>query len=214
MSLLHDTATSWVSKRVCWSASCSTSRHFWGMKIRLCCTLRMWQHCPSLAQRWLLSLSRAAATVGSSGTIHRVLSPRGWTIGFVGWPVLVPSALPQYLSLPEVHEEVTKSWKAPFSARSQSGPSSSLTTLDGGAAKGYVELPRVEWSVAMQLCPTSWQGNLRLSICCAAHADSTSGRLSASWVESLCFTSLPHPGNVCDSVDPAGTVSGSLSSAP
>ncbi len=39
---------------------------------------------------------------------------------------------------PEVHEEVTKSWTAPFSARSRSGPSSSLTTLDGGAAKGYV----------------------------------------------------------------------------
>ncbi len=66
---------------------------------------------------------------------------------------------------PEVHEEVTKSWTAPFSARSRSGPSSSLTTLDGGAAKGYVELPPVERSVAMQLCPktaTSWRGNPRL----------------------------------------------------
>ncbi len=30
---------------------------------------------------------------------------------------------------PEVHEEVTKTWTAPFSARSWSGPSSSLTTL-------------------------------------------------------------------------------------
>ncbi len=36
-----------------------------------------------------------------------------------------------------------------------------ITTLDGGAAKGYVELPPVERSVAMQRCPktaTSWRG--------------------------------------------------------
>ncbi len=30
---------------------------------------------------------------------------------------------------------------------------SSLTTLDGGKAWGYKEIPPVEWSVAMQLCP-------------------------------------------------------------
>ncbi len=34
---------------------------------------------------------------------------------------------------PEVHEEVTRSWKAPFSARSRPSASSVLTTLDGGA---------------------------------------------------------------------------------
>ncbi len=39
--------------------------------------------------------------------------------------------------------------------------------------------------------------------CCAAHADSTSGHLSASRVESLCSTSLPHPRYVCGSVCPA-----------
>ncbi len=79
--------------------------------------------------------------------------------------MLVLSAPPPVPFFPEVHEEVTKSWTAPFSARSRSGPSSSLTTLDGGAAKGYVELPPVERSVAMQLCPktaTSWRGNPRL----------------------------------------------------
>ncbi len=35
-----------------------------------------------------------------------------------------------------VHEEETKSWMAPFIARSRSSPSSILTTLDGGAARG------------------------------------------------------------------------------
>ncbi len=38
---------------------------------------------------------------------------------------------------PEVPEELTKSWMAPFMARSRSSASSILTTLDGGAARGY-----------------------------------------------------------------------------
>ncbi len=39
---------------------------------------------------------------------------------------------------PEVHEELTRSWKAPFTARIKSRGSSPLTTLDGGAALGYM----------------------------------------------------------------------------
>ncbi len=66
---------------------------------------------------------------------------------------------------PEVHEEVTRSWKAPFSARNRPTASSVLTTLDGGAAQGYVEVPPVECAIAMQLCPqgaAAWRGNPRL----------------------------------------------------
>ncbi len=66
---------------------------------------------------------------------------------------------------PEVHEEVTRSWKAPLSARSRPSASSVLTTLDGGAAQGYVEVPPVERAIAMQLCPqgaAAWRGNPRL----------------------------------------------------
>ncbi len=66
---------------------------------------------------------------------------------------------------PEVHEEVTRSWKAPFSARNRPSTSSVLTTLDGGAAQGYVEIPPVERAIAMQLCPqgaAAWRGNPRL----------------------------------------------------
>ncbi len=40
------------------------------------------------------------------------------------------------LFFPEVHEELTKLWTAPFMARSCSSPSSILTTLDGRAARG------------------------------------------------------------------------------
>ncbi len=45
---------------------------------------------------------------------------------------------------PEVHEELTRSWKAPFTARNKSCGSSALTTLDGGAALGYTGIPSVE----------------------------------------------------------------------
>ncbi len=64
-----------------------------------------------------------------------------------------------------MHEEVTRSWKAPFSARNRPSASSVLTTLDGGAAQGYVEVPPVERAIAMQLCPqgaSAWRGNPRL----------------------------------------------------
>ena len=66
---------------------------------------------------------------------------------------------------PEVHQEVTSSWKAPLTARNRSGTSSAFTALDGGAAKGYAGIPPVERSVAMQLCPQSasaWRGGPKL----------------------------------------------------
>ncbi len=43
---------------------------------------------------------------------------------------------PQVPFFPEVHEEVTSSWRAPFSARNRASASSVLTALDGGVAKG------------------------------------------------------------------------------
>ncbi|KAI2644611.1 hypothetical protein H4Q32_030719 [Labeo rohita] len=66
---------------------------------------------------------------------------------------------------PEVHEELTRSWKAPLSARSRYANSSSLTTLDGGPARGYTEVPQVERAIAMHLCPqnaASWRGQPKL----------------------------------------------------
>ncbi len=55
---------------------------------------------------------------------------------------------------PEVHEELTKSWMSPFTARSRSSISSILTTLDGGAARGYAGNPQVERAVTVHLLPT------------------------------------------------------------
>ncbi len=66
---------------------------------------------------------------------------------------------------PEVHEELTSLWMAPFTARSPSSASSVLTTLDGGVARGYAGIPQVERAVAVHLCPrnaATWRNRPRL----------------------------------------------------
>ncbi len=55
----------------------------------------------------------------------------------------------------EVHEELTRPWKSPFTARNKYCGSSPPTTLDGEAALGYTGIPSVERSVDRQLCPTT-----------------------------------------------------------
>ncbi len=52
---------------------------------------------------------------------------------------------------PEVHEELTESWMAPFTARSRSSISSILNTLVDGAGRGYVGIPQVERAVAVHM---------------------------------------------------------------
>ncbi|XP_057206003.1 uncharacterized protein LOC130564123 isoform X1 [Triplophysa rosa] len=66
---------------------------------------------------------------------------------------------------PEVHEELTKMWNAPFSARTCQTSSIALSSLDGGAAKGYVDVPQVERAVAVHLCSqavSTWRGRPKL----------------------------------------------------
>ncbi|KAL0160102.1 hypothetical protein M9458_043827, partial [Cirrhinus mrigala] len=62
---------------------------------------------------------------------------------------------------PEVHEELTKSWKAPLLVQSRYTNSLSLTTLNWGPARGYTEVAQVERAVVMHLYPqnaASWRG--------------------------------------------------------
>ncbi len=109
-------------------------------------------------------LSRAAESIGLH--YRRPPSPErsrldDWFLGAQA-ECRQPPPVPFF---PEVHEEVTRSWKAPFSARNRPSASSVLTTLDGGAAQGYVGVPPVERAIAMQLCPqgaAAWRGNPRL----------------------------------------------------
>ncbi len=90
-----------------------------------------------------------------------VLSPCGWMTGF-STQGTAHDCIPFF---PKVHEEVTKSWMVTCTARSRSSPSSVLTTLNGGAARGYMDIPQVERAVAVHLCPqnaATWRNCPRL----------------------------------------------------
>ncbi len=91
---------------------------------------------------------------------------------------------------PEVHEELTSSWMAPFTARSRSSASSVLTTLDGRVARGYAGIPQVERAVAVHLCPrnaTTWRNRpclpskaCKLTAALAAKAYSAAGQAASA----------------------------------
>ncbi len=75
-------------------------------------------------------------------------------------------ALCQCLSpfFPEVHDELTKSWCAPYSSRIRPSASVSLTSVDGAEEKGYEHLPPLDESVATHLClPTAFERKARAS---------------------------------------------------
>ena len=57
--------------------------------------------------------------------------------------------------LPELHDEVSKSWNAPFSARLRTSTSAAFSTVDGAGDRGYLCIPPVEAAVASHLCPPS-----------------------------------------------------------
>ncbi len=98
-------------------------------------------------------LARAALSIGLE--VNRPPSPEpsrldDWFLGAGRGSQPRSTPVPFF---PEVHEELTKSWTAPFTARSHSSASSFLTTLDGGVARGYAGIPQVERAIAVHLCP-------------------------------------------------------------
>ncbi len=110
-------------------------------------------------------LSRAAVSIGLE--VNRPPSPEpsrlnDWFLGVGRGSQPRSTPVPFF---PEVHEELTKSWMAPFTARSRSSASSILSTLDGGVARGYAGIPQVERSIAVHLCPrnaATWRNRPRL----------------------------------------------------
>ncbi len=134
------------------------------MMIRLRCLHQEEWCCPSQIQNWLLCFPgplRASGCTGGPPPSPERSRLDDWFLGAQA-DRRQPPPVPFF---PEVHEEVTRSWRAPFSARNRPSASSVLTTLDGGAAQGYVEIPPVERAIAMQLCPqgaAAWRGNPRL----------------------------------------------------
>ncbi len=110
-------------------------------------------------------LARAAVSIGLE--VNRPPSPEpsrldDWFLGAGRGSQPRPAPVPFF---PEVHEELTRSWMAPFTARSPSSASSILTTLDGGVARGYAGIPQVERAIAVHLCPrnaATWRNHPRL----------------------------------------------------
>ncbi len=102
-------------------------------------------------------LSRAAENVGLVWNPPPRPDPSRLDEWFLGGGRAGFQRPPPVPFFPEVHEELTRSWKTPFTARNKPCGSSPLTTLDGGAALGYTGIPSVERSVAMQLCPRAPQ---------------------------------------------------------
>ncbi len=110
-------------------------------------------------------LARAAVSIGLE--VNRLPSPEpsrlgDWFLGAGRGSQPCPAPVPFF---PEVHEELTKSWMAPFTARSPSSASYILTTLDGGVTRGYAGIPQVERAIAVHLCPrnaATWRNRPRL----------------------------------------------------
>ncbi len=59
------------------------------------------------------------------------------------------------LFFPEVHDELTRSWSSPYSARLRTSVSSALITVNCAEEKGYEKMPPQDESVATHLCPPS-----------------------------------------------------------
>ncbi|XP_077096768.1 uncharacterized protein LOC143748609 [Siphateles boraxobius] len=100
-------------------------------------------------------LSRAATSIGLEWrppTCPERLRLDDWFLGKAADPRPRQTPIPFW---PDVHDEISKSWKTPLSSRDRSLVSSAFPPLDEAAARGYTGLPPVERSVAMQLCPQS-----------------------------------------------------------
>ncbi len=128
-------------------------------------------------------LARAAESVGLEWRPPPCPEPSrldDWFLGVARAGSQGPTPVPFF---PEVHDELTGTWTAPFTARNHSSGSSSFATLDGGAARGYTEVPPVERSVAMQLCPrtaSTWRGNPLLPSRACRHSSALTGSAYAA----------------------------------
>ncbi len=111
------------------------------MKVRWGCPPRVLSLFAAPDPELTAMLARATVSIGLE--VNRPPSPEpsrldDWFLGAGRGSQPRPAPLPFF---PEVHEELTKSWMAPFTARSPSSTSSILTTLDGGVARGYGHSP-------------------------------------------------------------------------
>lgn len=81
-------------------------------------------------------LTREAPVVGLEWTQLPPPEPSRLDDWFLGAARVAPQCAPRVPFFPEVHEELTRSWGAPFSSHNRPCLPSPLTFLDGGVAKG------------------------------------------------------------------------------
>ncbi len=128
-------------------------------------------------------LARAAESVGLEWRPPPCPEPSrldDWFLGVACDGSQGPTPVPFF---PEVHDELTGTWTAPFTAINRSSGLSSLASLDGGTAQGYTEVPPVERSVAMQLfsrTASTWRGNPLLPSRACRHSSALTGSAYAA----------------------------------
>ncbi len=104
----------------------------------------------------------SAAKAGMEAELFRVLSKAVEELGLEWSPPEEPSRsrldewflpgrrqAPQQRPspfFPEVHDELTRSWRSPYSARLRTSTSSALTTVDGAEENGYERMPQLDIS--------------------------------------------------------------------
>ncbi len=97
-------------------------------------------------------LSRAAASIGQevcTPPSSKLSQLDDWFLGMGHGSQPGPAPVAFFL---EVQEELMKELRTdPFLSRSRSSVCSILTTLNGGAAMGYVDIPQVESAFAVHL---------------------------------------------------------------
>ncbi len=113
----------------------------------------------------------SAAKAGMDAELFRVLSKAVEELGLEWSPPEEPSRsrldewflpgrhqAPQQRPspfFPEVHDELTRSWRSPYSARLRTSASSTLATVDGAEEKGYERMPQLDESVAAHPLPSA-----------------------------------------------------------
>ncbi|KAI2653070.1 Transposon Ty3-I Gag-Pol polyprotein [Labeo rohita] len=96
---------------------------------------------------WSACLESEASTVSQPRT--------GWTCGICSRAARLPPPQRPAPFFPEVHEEISRSWRSPYSARAQAAGSRMLSSVDGADRWGYTKPPPVEEAVAAHLCPSA-----------------------------------------------------------
>ncbi len=79
------------------------------------------------------------------------------------WYLSGPNSRPERRKLPffsDLHQEISRSWKQPFSSRLTNAAAADFTNLVGSMEQGYTAIPVVEDTLASQLSPSlapSWK---------------------------------------------------------